>query len=220
MTINLNLNGKDRKYLVELLSQITESPAKYLGVPSCAYQVSNFIVGRYGELTFDENLVSEEEIFRVLDKLREEGFESEVQSEETELTIEMPREILSDAALENLKKLIEAKGNLIKKALGADSLLLETDEEKISFPWFSCMPEPEEIKAYTEFVSKLCEMAQNQKRITSKEKEVENDKYAFRCFLLRLGFIGSEYKEERRILLKNLSGSSAFKGGGSDEDNK
>lgn len=220
MTINLNLNGKDRKYLVELLSKITESPAKYLGVPSCAYQVSNFIVGRYGELTFDENLVSEEEIFRVLDKLREEGFESEVQSEETELTIEMPREILSDAALENLKKLIEAKGNLIKKALGADSLLLETDEEKISFPWFSCMPEPEEIKAYTEFVSKLCEMAQNQKRITSKEKEIENDKYAFRCFLLRLGFIGSEYKEDRRILLKNLSGSSAFKGGGSDEDNK
>ena len=220
MTINLNLNGKDRKYLVELLSKITESPAKYLGVPSCAYQVSNFIVGRYGELTFDENLVSEEEIFRVLDKLREEGFESEVQSEETELTIEMPREILSDAALENLKKLIEAKGNLIKKALGADSLLLETDEEKISFPWFSCMPEPEEIKAYTEFVSKLCEMAQNQKRITSKEKEIENDKYAFRCFLLRLGFIGSEYKEDRRILLKNLSGSSAFKGGESDEDNK
>ena len=218
MTINLNLNGKDRKYLVELLSQITESRAKYLGVPSCAYQVSNFTVGRYGELTFDENLVSKEEIFRVLDKLREQGFESEVQSEETELTIEMPREILSDAALENLKKLIEAKGNLIKKALGADSLLLETDEEKISFPWFSCMPEPEEIKAYTEFVSKLCEMAQNQKRITSKEKEVENDKYAFRCFLLRLGFIGSEYKEERRILLKNLSGSSAFKGGSSDED--
>ena len=58
MTINLNLNDKDRKYLVELLSQITESPAKYLGVPSCAYQVSNFIVGRYGELTFDENLVN------------------------------------------------------------------------------------------------------------------------------------------------------------------
>ena len=38
--------------------------------------------------------------------------------------------------------------------------------------------------------------------------------YAFRCFLLRLGFIGSEYKAERKILLKNLSGSSAFKNGG------
>ena len=45
------------------------------------------------------------------------------------------------------------------------------------------------------------------------EREVENEKYAFRCFLLRLGFIGEEYKVERKILLKNLTGSSAFKNG-------
>jgi len=42
---------------------------------------------------------------------------------------------------------------------------------------------------------------------------VENEKYAFRCFLLRLGFIGAEYKIERKILLRNLTGSSAFKSG-------
>ena len=45
-------------------------------------------------------------------------------------------------------------------------------------------------------------------------KETDNDKYAFRCFLLRLGFIGSEYKSERKILLRNLTGSSAFRNGG------
>lgn len=56
-------------------------------------------------------------------------------------------------------------------------------------------------------------VARNQKRITAKEKPAENEKYAFRCFLLRLGFIGTEYKGERKILLKNLSGSSAFKNG-------
>lgn len=56
-------------------------------------------------------------------------------------------------------------------------------------------------------------MALNQKRITAKEKPVGNDKYAFRCFLLRLGFIGEDYKAERKILLRNLSGSSAFKSG-------
>ena len=56
-------------------------------------------------------------------------------------------------------------------------------------------------------------MSKNQKRISSKAKENENEKYAFRCFLLRLGFIGSEYKEERKILLEKLSCSSAFKGG-------
>lgn len=66
---------------------------------------------------------------------------------------------------------------------------------------------------YLHFVHALCEMACNQKRISVQEREVENEKYAFRCFLLRLGFIGEEYKVERKILLKNLTGSSAFKNG-------
>ena len=52
-----------------------------------------------------------------------------------------------------------------------------------------------------------------QKRITAKPKENENEKYAFRCFLLRLGFIGDEYKADRKLLLSKLSGSSAFKAG-------
>lgn len=53
-------------------------------------------------------------------------------------------------------------------------------------------------------------MAKTQKRVIAKEKETENDKYAFRCFLLRLGFIGDEYKTARKILLKNLTGSGAY----------
>lgn len=56
-------------------------------------------------------------------------------------------------------------------------------------------------------------MARNQKRVTAKEKETDNNKYAFRCFLLRLGFIGAEFKDERKILLRKLTGSSAFKNG-------
>ena len=60
-------------------------------------------------------------------------------------------------------------------------------------------------------------MAKTQKRITAKEKEVDNEKYAFRCFLLRLGFIGDEHKVTRKILLRNLSGSSAFKAGSAKE---
>ena len=51
------------------------------------------------------------------------------------------------------------------------------------------------------------------KRVTAKAKPVANEKYAFRCFLLRLGFIGKEWKDERKTLLKNLSGSSAFRDG-------
>ena len=67
------------------------------------------------------------------------------------------------------------------------------------------------------FLTALCEMARTQKRITAKEKEVDNEKYAFRCFLLRLGFIGEEFKAERKILLRNLTGSSAFKCGAKEE---
>lgn len=133
------------------------------------------------------------------------------------LTVAMPKESFTDAALENLRKLVDSKGSLIKKALAVSSLPIETDGEKVSFPWFAEGQDGESVKAYTHFIAALCDMARNQKRITAKEKPADNEKYAFRCFLLRLGFIGSEYKEERKILLKNLSGSSAFKNGGRKE---
>jgi hypothetical protein len=131
----------------------------------------------------------------------------------------MPRSNFTEKALENLKAIIEAKGKLIRHALDVEDLPIEVSEDEVSFPWFEELPTPEEIKAYTHFISALSEMAINQKRITVKEKEVENEKYAFRCFLLRLGFIGKDYKDERKILLRNLTGSSAFKGGAKNEDN-
>ncbi len=53
-------------------------------------------------------------------------------------------------------------------------------------------------------------MAKESVRVTATEKEVESEKYAFRGFLLRLGFIGTDSKEHRKILMKNLSGSAAF----------
>jgi hypothetical protein len=80
------------------------------------------------------------------------------------------------------------------------------------------MPEPDEVKAYTHFIAALCKMSKDLKRVSATEHEVDNEKYAFRCFLLRLGFIGAEYKVERKILLKNLTGSSAFKNGGADHE--
>lgn len=132
-------------------------------------------------------------------------------AEPLSLTIEMPREGFTETSIDNLKRLVKSKKVLIKKALGTDSLPIDISEERISFPWFTGPKEADEIKAYTHFISALCEMAKTQKRVNSTEKTVENEKYAFRCFLLRLGFIGSEYKSERKILLANLMGSSAFK---------
>ena len=224
MKINYNVTGNERKKLVKLISEITEVPTKYLGVPSCAYQVGPYHIGKDGELTFDREVV-QADMKKKKKKLQEAGFEAEVdepapaetEPEETGLIIQIPKDSLSDEDLEKLAKLLDAKGNLIKKALNVDTLPIESDEERISFPWFSKLPNPDEIKAYSQFITKLCEMAKTQKRITVKEKDVDNEKYAFRCFLLRLGFIGEEFKTHRKILLQNLSGSSAFKGGAPNE---
>lgn len=128
------------------------------------------------------------------------------------LAISIPEIELDQHSLENLKSIVITKGSLLKKALGTESLEILNEEGRISFPWFRFSGDPVQTKACTHLVSALCDMAKKLKRVNQKEeKAVENEKYAFRCFLLRLGFIGDEYKDERKILLQNFSGSSAFK---------
>ena len=225
MQINYNVSGSDRKQLVASIAQHTGEKPKYLGAPGFAYQVSGFTISVDGKVTVEDNSTAA----ALIHFLREKGFQAEDpladcieddaaedQTETEEITgvcISMPRSIFTDSALENLKGIIAAKGSLIKKALGADDLPIEVTEYKVSFPWFPAGYTPDELNTYGQFIEKLCEMARNQKRVNAKEKETDNDKYAFRCFLLRLGFIGNEYKVARKILLRNLSGSSAFRSG-------
>ena len=225
MIINYNVSGSDRKRLVAAIAEHTGEKAKYLGAPGFAYQVGGYTVSVDGQVTIEDNST----VAALIRFLREKGFQAEdpladciaddTTEEETEpaeidgICISMPRSLFTDASLENLKGIIAAKGNLIKKALGVDDLPLEITDTKVSFPWFPGIPTPDEMKAYDTFICKLCEMARNQKRVVAKEKETDNDKYAFRCFLLRLGFIGNEYKVARKILLRNLTGSSAFRSG-------
>ena len=217
MTITINAQGSERKRLVQCISQWLGYKPNYLGAPTFSYQVDSFTIEKNGNLTFDDSDDSEV-IERLLQHIYDEGFDidqSHTQDEEepTQVCISLPRSRFTNSSLENLKAILTAKGGLIQKALGVRSLPIAVTEEKVSFPWFSGIPAPEELSAYEMFICKLCEMAGNQKRITAKEKAVDNEKYAFRCFLLRLGFIGDEYKQTRKILLRNLTGSSAFKDG-------
>lgn len=243
MRFEFNRTGADRKALVQAMGEILEVKPKYLGMPTAAYEVDYFYIDKTGAVEFDDRADSEE-IENLMERLAERGIiaapaetareggtaeetaepennpeapETAPQEADLEFTVAMPRESFTDAALENLRKLVDAKGSLIKKALAVSSLPIETDGEKVSFPWFAEGLDSGSVKAYTHFIAALCDMARNQKRITAKEKPADNEKYAFRCFLLRLGFIGADYKEERKILLKNLSGSSAFKNDGRKE---
>lgn len=220
MEIKYNVTGERRKELVKTISGITGVKAVYKFMPTCNYEIDYFTVTKDGTLLFDDSADSEE-VERVLEGIAAAGFECEAtektpqepenaaQAEPVGLTVAIP---LDKVQVGNLTKLLDAKGILIKKALGIDDLSFELQEDRIAFPWFS-EPQPEETAAYTHFISALCKMSKDAKRITAKEKPVDNEKYAFRCFLLRLGFIGDAYKTDRKILLRNLSGSSAFKSG-------
>jgi len=143
----------------------------------------------------------------------EDGMQASDVPEPDSLVIKMPKDGFTETAIANLEKLVESKAALVKKALGAEDLTIEQTEETLRFPWFTFNASADEISAYTKFITALCAMAKEQKRVTAKEKPVDNEKYAFRCFLLRLGFIGADYKTERKILLQNLSGNGSFKSG-------
>lgn len=132
-------------------------------------------------------------------------------NESDNLTIEMPLEGFTEVNISNLKKLIASKASLIKKALGIDTLSIERTETTLRFSWFAFSTPGAEVAAYARFIGALCAAAKKQQRVTAKERQVENEKFAFRVFLIRLGFVGDDYKAARKILLRNLSGNSAFK---------
>ncbi len=129
------------------------------------------------------------------------------------LTVSLPKESFTEAALDNLDRLLESKGSLIRKAFGIEEAVYTLTDDRLTFAWLTGDITPEKAKACRDFIGRLCEMAKRQKRVTARVRAVTNEKYAFRCFLLRLGLIGAEYKTTRKILLRNLSGSAAWRDG-------
>lgn len=215
--IRFTLESKQRPKLAQEIGNILGTAPHYERVPSCAYDIAGYRLDKEGVLHISEG--AEETAKDLILQLRECGFQDdaeiteEVPVQQDKLTIVIPRESLTDMALENLQKITANKQTLFQRAFRTDSTEIEITEEKINFTWFPYTEDGDEITAYTQFISRLCDMARDAKRVSSKPTETDNDKYAFRCFLLRLGFIGKEYKMARRILLRNLTGNSAFRYG-------
>ena len=215
--IRFTLESKQRPKLAREIGNILGTAPHYERVPSCAYDIAGYRLDKEGVLHIPEG--AEETAKDLILQLRERGFQDdaeiteEVPVQQDKLTIVIPRESITDMALENLQKIIANKQTLFQRAFRMDSTEVEITDEKINFTWFLYTVDEDEIAAYTQFISRLCDMARDAKRVSSKPTETDNDKYAFRCFLLRLGFIGKEYKTARKILLRNLTGNSAFRYG-------
>ncbi|MGP1589761.1 MAG: hypothetical protein ACTTHL_07660 [Oribacterium sp.] len=129
-----------------------------------------------------------------------------------QLSVELPND-LSEAQQEALKALVASKATLLKHYIGTQELPIGFTAEKITFPWLPVPENGDETVAYMHLAASLVKTAKTQKRITAKDHKVPNEKYAMRCFLLRLGFIGNEYKTSRKLLLRNLTGNSSWRDG-------
>ena len=214
--IRFTLESKQRPKLAQEIGKILGTAPHYERVPSCAYDIAGYRLDKEGVLHIPEGAESKM-VEYLIRQLRENGFQDDaeviedVAVQQDKLTIAVPREIYTDTALENLQKIIANKQILFQRAFRTDSTEIGITKEKINFTWFPYTTDVDEIAAYTQFISRLCDMAKDAKRVSSKPTETDNDKYAFRCFLLRLGFIGNEYKTARKILLRNLTGNSAFR---------
>ena len=232
MKIHYSITKEQRKKLVEVVGKALGKQPVYCGAPTFSYRVGEEEVTRDGCICFGDE-ADEAEVERVRTALREAGFtvaedETEMPTAEVEtaamtddedsLTISLPRTFLTETGRKNLDALLASKGHLIQKAFNIEKAAYTLTDDRITFAWFHGEISEDTARAYTEFISKLCEMAQRQKRAVAKEKPTENEKYTFRCFLLRLGMIGDDYKTSRKILLQNLTGSSAFKCGHRKEE--
>ena len=212
MTIPYKITGKQRKQLAEDISVALHAIPKYMGYPTCNYQIGDCTLERDGKLIIPE-CVADETATALLEHLRSRGYVGKAVETEDRLTISMPRDPFTNTEIETLQQIVIARVPLLKKAFLADSLEAVVTDTTVSFPRFPFTAEPDQVNAYSAFVTKLCDIAKRQKRVVATPAETDNDKYTFRCFLLQLGFIGDEYKIARKVLLKNLTGNSAFRYG-------
>ena len=234
MQIKYSVTGDRRKALVAVMRDTLQDATRYLGAPSFAFQVGAYTVDKNGTVTCPEG-TDERQIEMLIRELAHDGFIGERVGEAAKpaepkmvepdqlkketprtvdpdrLAVELPKDGMTPTAMENLRRLVASKETLLKKALGTDRLPITEHTDRIEFGWFQPTNDQAELASYYQLVQGLCELARTHKRVSATEQEVENEKYAFRCFLLRLGFIGAEYKEARRIFLQNLSGNAAFR---------
>lgn len=132
--------------------------------------------------------------------------------EETDhLSISLPDD-LTDEQFTLLSRLVEGKATLLKHAFKSETVEIERADGKLTFPWFTAI-DGDHTTAYMLFLTHMIKFVKKASRVTVHDQPVENEKFAFRIFLIRLGMVGTEFKGARKILMENLTGNSAWRDG-------
>ena len=237
--MRIETNAANRKDVVKAVSGILGQPSKYMGVPTCSYQIGNCTIDRSGAVETEDEKTAE----LVRAGLLEQGLIETPHTEVDETTVSLPVESMSAEGLKNLVFLTHSKQYLINRAFAEEVFQIPTElaetlgsteipdaetflqtfqshaegckgisfqDGKITFT-LPTADDPDMIKAFTHLTAAMVRQAKEQKRISPKETIEENEKYYMRIWLLRLGFGGRDGKEVRDILMKNLKGHSAFR---------
>lgn len=216
-TLAFNIDASERKALAKAVGEYFKEKPRYT-MPGFRYVIAGKAeVQKDSTVVLDESVTDTDKAF-LIDYLGTCGFqaeelEPEPEQEEEEdpmkLSLSLPDD-LADDAYGRLFTILEARQELFKHAFNSDAITVKREDGKITFDGFPAI-DSDHHKAYADFVTLLTEFAKNATRVNFMEKEVTNEKYRFRGFLLRLGMIGPEYKTTRKILLENLKGSASFK---------
>ena len=237
--MRIETNAANRKDVVKAVSGILGEPSKYLGVPTCAYEVGNCTIDRSGAVETEDEKTAE----LVTAGLTEQGLIETPSTEIEGTTVSLPVEGMTAEGLKNLIFLTHSKQYLINRAFAEEVFRIPAElveglgsaeipdaetflqtfqshaegcrgigfqDGKITFT-LPTADDPDMIKAFTHLTAAMVQQAKEQKRISPKETIEENEKYYMRIWLLRLGFGGAEGKEIRDLLMKKLKGHSAFR---------
>ena len=210
--MTITYHNQNRKELVKTISEIIGIPAVYQFMPTCAYKIGEcYTVTKEGNLEISDS-ADKKETEHLIEELKKRGYDvtETAEPESTKLTVQMPADFFTEHTLSNLRQICENKATLFKAAFQTDSLDIIPSDEKVEFPWFK-VEQDGDADACCTFISMLCEFAKNQSRINRKPDTSDNPKYTMRCFLIRLGMVGAEFKAARKVILRNLTGNSAFR---------
>lgn len=236
--MNMKTQVTDRRILIDALSEHLGVPAEYAGAPTFAYRIGKITVERDGSLSSESDLDLEALKPYLMQKgfIADDSGTMSITCSADDFTAENLRNLIymlyakqyllnqvtqtqnlliRTALITRLREQVELTLDLIQAALldskaagGVVGFEYQNGKVSMAFPFDES--KPLEWAVYGELLSKIVAAARDAKRVQPTIQKPENEKYAMRSWLLRLGYAGPEFKSSRQVLMQNLKGQAAF----------